>query len=110
MLEKMFYWEISVFTEPDISWIVMALVGIVIGILLGSCAVRRRDEFKEVVGVLAITWGILHLFNLMYVSIGPARLGVFISSVLAALSPISTFSLLGFAIVCTVRKVKGNLY
>ena len=108
MLKKLFYWEILIFSEGNFSWITTVIVGIAIGVILGRFAVRRKDEFKDAFVALTVIWTLFHLYNVIFVTKGPAEFSVLMSSFMAALSPVSTFILLGFMAVCAVRKIKGD--
>ncbi len=108
MLAKFFHWDIIIFTTTDWSWAGFVLIGLLLGLFLRLFAVRRKSEFRGTFTGLAIVWSGLHICSYISAAQKAAGLPTLLLSVVASLSPVSTFTLIGFLLMHLVKKVKDE--
>ena len=103
MLQRMFYMEISMFQNFDLSWLIIAIMGISAGIILRIVAVKRQQDFKDSTIAVVIMCLLMHAPNFM----SPMESGTrkFLTlSIVATLAPVTTFMVVGFLLMHLSKK------
>lgn len=105
MLAKFFSWEIFLFTTTNYFHAGLVIVGLLVGVVLRNFAVRRRDEFRDVLVGLFVIWLGFHIINYF----AQTRVNMIVLSMLSCLAPVSTFAIISFLLVHTVKILKGDV-
>ena len=104
MLQRLFYLEISMFQNFDLSWLIIAVMGISLGVIIRILAVKRQQDFKDTMIAVIIMCLLMHAPNF----ISPMENGTrkFLTvSIVATLAPVTTFMVIGFLMTHFVIKL-----
>ena len=97
MLQRIFSMEIALFQNMR-AWIGVIILGLLVGLFVRLLAVRRKKDFGDAVGAVALIWLLIHAANVVVYPVGTIYTPITAMSIVAVLGPITTFMVLGFLV------------
>ena len=104
MLQRMFCMEIAMVNNWT-SWLLVALLGLSIGCLF---RLKAKRDIKDNFVAILIMWTLTHAISFVNAPSGYGMMPVLSLSVIAMLSPVTTFMLIGFVLTHVVVKITGD--
>ena len=108
MMQRIFCMEIALFQNIG-AWIGVIIVGLLIGVVVRFLAVRRQKDFRDAIGAVLLMWALIHACNIVVYPPGTIYTPITAMSLVAILSPVCTFMIIGFLVTHLVVKLKNNL-